>query len=202
MMNLRVRLAFGPLAAIVLCLGIFGLGLLVPGYNPVRQTVSEIGEVGSAARVPFTLMLCAVAGSLLIFASALREVSREAGHATLVAYLVGALAVCAAGVGVFAFPHAMHNVFGTSEIIGYQAPVAMAVTWRGKRQSTVVTFSWILYALLVLAIGANLAVLDPHGSFWAFERPFYGIVQRSLFVVWSIWCAGVGFILLFRSQRS
>jgi hypothetical protein len=31
--------------------------------------MSEIGEIGSPARIPFTVMLCAVAASLLVFAA-------------------------------------------------------------------------------------------------------------------------------------
>lgn len=65
--------------------------------------MSEIGEMGSPARFPFTIMLCCVALCLLVFA---------------------------AGVGIFAFPHPLHNIFGESELIGYQAPVAFALTWR------------------------------------------------------------------------
>jgi hypothetical protein len=50
-MNSNYRLLFGPLAAAILCFGIIGLALLLPGYSHVRQTVSEIGEIGSPARV-------------------------------------------------------------------------------------------------------------------------------------------------------
>ncbi len=46
------RLLSGPLAAIILGFGIGGLALLIPGYSHVHQTVSEIGEIGSPARVP------------------------------------------------------------------------------------------------------------------------------------------------------
>ena len=37
------RALFGPIAALLLLAGIVGLGLRVRGYDPVRQTVSEIG---------------------------------------------------------------------------------------------------------------------------------------------------------------
>jgi hypothetical protein len=47
----------------------------VPGYNPVFQTVSEIGEAGSPAQIPFTATLCAMALCLLIFAWAFATTS-------------------------------------------------------------------------------------------------------------------------------
>jgi uncharacterized membrane protein YjjB (DUF3815 family) len=65
-MKWNLRLLFGPVAAAVLVLGIAGLAPMVPGYSHVRQTMSEIGEVGSPARTYFTTMLCFVAGCLVI----------------------------------------------------------------------------------------------------------------------------------------
>lgn len=199
-MGLRTRLWFGPLAAVTLLLGIFGLGLLVPGYDQVRQTVSEIGEVGSPARIPFTIMLCTVAAFLLIFASALKETSRDSSDSALVAYFVGFMGISAAGVGLFAYPNAMHNLFGMSELIGYQAPLVLALTWRRHTWSSVVRFSWLMYALTILAIGANLSVLDRNGALWTYEKPVYGIVQRALFAVWFFWCAGTALLLLRRAK--
>ena len=89
----------------------------------MRQTVSEIGEIGSPARVPFAILLCCVAACILVFACAVRNISVQAGHSTLAAYVIGFMAVSAAGVGVFAYPYPLHNVFGISELIGYQAPL-------------------------------------------------------------------------------
>jgi hypothetical protein len=101
-MKWSFRLLFGPLAAAILFIGIVALAMRVPGYSHIRQTVSEIGPMGSPARVPFAVMLCAVSFCL-----------------------------------------------------------------RG-------------------------------GALWAVEKPFYGLVQRSLFVTWFGWCAGIGILLYSR----
>src|SRR5580658_4280149 len=84
----RSGLLFGPLAALLLACGIGGLPSFVPGYDSLRQTVSEIGEVGSPAQTPFTATLLLVALCLLIFAIALRNESRDAHVSVLPAYLV------------------------------------------------------------------------------------------------------------------
>ena len=196
------RLLFGPLAAVILAVGIVGLGLLVSDYSPVRQTVSEIGEMDSPARVPFTLMLCSVAACLIVFACGVRAVSMRAGHGTASAYLIGCMALAAAGVGIFAFPHPLHNIFGESELIGYQAPLAFALAWRGDMKARrLVAFSWVLFALIWVSIGLNLSSLMRHSSIWAEIKPFCGLVQRSLFAAWFTWCAGIG-LLLWRRDPS
>ncbi len=69
------RLLMGPLAACIFGVGVIVLARTIPGYSQIRQTVSEIGEVGSPARWLFTLMLCTVAVCLLIFSAAIRALA-------------------------------------------------------------------------------------------------------------------------------
>jgi hypothetical membrane protein len=198
--NRDTRLLFGPLAAAILAGGIVGVALMVPGYSQVRQTVSEIGEVDSPGRIPFTIMLCSVAACLLIFAAGIRAACRSAGRNSASAYLVGFMALSAAGVGIFAFPHPLHNVFGESELIGYQAPLAFALAWRGDlRAKGLARFSWVMFVLIWISIALNLSSLDRHAALWAELKPVYGLVQRSLFASWFCWSAGIG-IMLWRRE--
>jgi hypothetical protein len=197
------RLLFGPLAAAILTCGVVGLAFMVPGYSQVRQTVSEIGEMDSPARISFSIMLCCVAASLLVFASGVRAVSIKAGHGRLAAYLIGSMALSVAGIGLFPFPHPLHNVFGESELIAYQAPLALALGWRNdSKAGRLVSFSWILFALIWISIVLNLTSLDRHGPIWAYMKPIYGLVQRSLFATWFSWCAVVGALLWRRDWRN
>jgi len=191
-------LLFGPLAGAILAFGIAGLALLIPGYSHVHQTVSEIGEIGSPVRVPFAIMLFCVAACILVFASAVRDVSVAAHHSRLAAYVIGFMALPAAGIGLFAYPHPLHNLFGMSELIGYQAPLVLALTWRrDPRAKTLVVLSWILFALIWGAIALNLSAFD--APVWAYVKPVHGLAQRALFAAWFGWCAVVG-ILLFQRK--
>jgi len=200
-MKRSYRLLFGPLAAAAFGLGIAGLALLVPGYSHVHQTVSEIGEIGSPIRIPFAIMLCCVAACILVFASGVRDLSIAGGHPPLAAYLTGFMAFSAAGVGVFAYPHPLHNVFGTSELIGYQAPLVFALTWRREPVAkALVALSWILFALIWVAIVLNLSSIDRQGLIWAYVKPVHGLAQRALFAAWFGWCAVIGIMLFQRAQ--
>src|SRR6266513_4520570 len=199
-MTRNYRLLFGPLAGVILAFGIAGLALLIPGYSHVRQTVREIGQIGSPARVPFAIMLCCVAASILVFASAIHDVPVAAHDSRLAAYLIGFMALPAAGIGVFAYPHPLHNVFGLSELMGYQAPLILSLTWRRDPQAkALVTFSWVMFGIILVVIGLNLSAFDRHGLVWAYAKPVYGLVQRALFAAWFVWCAVVG-VLLFRRK--
>jgi len=188
-------------AAGILAIGIVGLALMLPGYSHVRQTVSEIGEIGSPARVPFTIMLVCVAACLVIFAIAVRELSIATQHSTAAAYLIGCMGLSAAGVGLFAFPHPLHNVFGLSELIGYQAPLVFAFTWKRDPQTqNLVVLSWLAALIVYAAIVLNLSGLIPNGVIWKQVKPVHGIAQRILFAGWFGWSAVAGLLLLGRNR--
>jgi hypothetical protein len=190
------RLLFGPLGALILVLGITGLPWLLPHYSSVHQTVSEIGEVGSPAMAPFSVMLLLCAVCMLVFASGLRRACLDSGHSALAAYLVGFFAVTATGLAFNPFPYPLHNVFGLSELVSYLAPFVLAVAWRREPGTPrLAVFVWLMAALMALAVAANLSVLDREGWLWSYEHPVYGLVQRSLFAVWGVWCIGVGLLL-------
>jgi hypothetical protein len=195
-MNKTTQLLFGPLAALILAAGIIGLGFLVPGYEPIRQTVSEIGEMDSPMRIPFAVMLCTVAVCLLIFAWGVGALARVRGRSTLAAWFIAFMAIPSAGVGVFAFPHPWHGLFGLSEIIGYQAPAVFALTWRRDPEArSAVGFSWLMFLVVWISIGANLFGVARQGDLWTAMKPYYGLVQRALFASWFVWATGLGLLL-------
>lgn len=190
------RLLFGPLAAVLFVATVAGLAAMLPGYNHVHQTVSEIGEMDSPMRVPFAAMLFAVAACIFVFALGLREICLAAGHSPIPAYLAGCMTVSIVGVAYFASPHPLHNVFGLSELVAYQAPAAFALSWRRERRArALVFFSWLAFIGVWTAILLNLSSLDPQGIVWAHVRPVIGIAQRALFGIWFGWVAVIGLAL-------
>ena len=196
------RLWFAPIAALLLFAGIFAVGLITPGYSHVRQTVSELGEVGSPGQIAFSVLLCLVAACLIIFAGAVAHSLRELGHSTLPAWFLGAMAISTAGVGLFAYPEPLHNIFGMSETVGYQAPLVAALVCKtDPRAKRIKAFSIVMYVAVLLAIAINLVALVRPAEIWSQIKPFFGVVQRSLFASWFIWCTGYA-LLLMRMRRA
>ncbi len=52
------------------------------------------------------------------------------------------------------------------------------------------SFSWLMFVLIWLAVGLNLASFDPTGEIWSRVKPVYGLAQRALFGSFFLWCAG------------
>jgi hypothetical protein len=134
-------------------------------------------------------------GAHLVFASAIRDVSVAAHHPRLAAYLIAFMALPAAGIGVFAYPHPAHNFFRMSELIRYQARLAFALAWRhDPRAKTLVGMSWIFFVLIWGAIALNLSAFA--APVWAYVKPVHGLAQRALFAAWFGWCAVLRTLLL------
>jgi hypothetical protein len=198
-MKRSLRFLFGPLGAAIFCIGVPVLALMVPGYSHVHQTVSEIGTLGTPGRLPVALMLGSISVCMFIFASAIRGAASSAGRNTIAAYLIVCMGISGLGVAIFATPHPLHNVFGMSEIVGYQAPLAFALAWKSNpKMRGLVIFSFIFFLLLWVSMGLNMSPLYP--PLWAELKPINGLVQRSLFLVWFGWCAVVG-IGMWRRER-
>lgn len=82
-------------------------------------------------------------------------------------------------------------------MIGYQAPLAFALSWRkDPRARRLVAFCWIMLALIWISIALNLIIFDRHRALWAEVKPIYGLIQRSLFAAFFCWCAGIGVLLV------
>jgi hypothetical membrane protein len=191
------RLWFGPVAVLLFIAGIFAIGTITPGYSHVRQTVSELGEAGSPGQLAFSALLCVVALCLVVCSSAVARTLRQLGCSSLPAVFVAAMAFSCAGVGIFSFPHPLHNIFGLSETVGLQAPLVAALVCRNQpRAKTIVVFSLIMYLAVAAAFAINLVPLVRPANLWPLVKPFFGLVQRSLFASWFIWVAGYAVLLM------
>jgi hypothetical protein len=162
------------------------LGVLLPGYDLVTQTISEIGEQGSPFETAFRAINLLVAGCFLLFAFGVYRFSGERNLSHAPAILLGFFALMETGVFVFEAPHPWHNMFGIASILGYLAPGILAITWPDARSlRSLRRVSIAAGAFLIVSLALNLSEL--------FVRVPYvlehiGIVQRTLFV-FHLWCA-------------
>ncbi len=135
----------GPAAALVFGLGVTRLGLIKPGYSPVRQTVSELGPLGDRGRISLAVLILIVGLSALLFACGLLSIARQSAMTGAPAYFVGLWVILIAGLAAFPSGHPLHNVFGPLQTIPFiGAPLAVALGWKGQGVAT--TASWIALA--------------------------------------------------------
>lgn len=194
MMRPDYRLLAGIAIPIVFGCSILVLATLVDGYSHVSQTVSEIGETGSAAEMPWKIADLLVALGFLAFASGIYRFARAKSVSVWPAYVVGYFGLMSIGISIFESPHPLHNLFGLSLTLGYMAPLVMALSWRKQDWAgSLVKYSWISWILVVIAIFLNLT---PAFARDLYPLEYYGLVQRSLFLVfYGFWCSVISWKL-------
>jgi hypothetical membrane protein len=196
-MSARFCLIFGLIAGATFIAASTILGALLPNYDPITQTVSEIGERGSPFETTFKVVNLFVAGCFILFAFGLYRFSKERRVSLLPAVLLGFFATMEVGTFVFESPHPWHNVFGISSLLGFLAPLALAIAWPNAADLIALRrVSVIAAAILILSLALNLSELFVRVSYIV---EHIGVVQRTL-LVFHLWCAYLG-LVLFQSAR-
>ena len=186
----RNLLPFGPLAGILFFATVYVLAVFLPEYSHVSETVSEIGEIGSPVATPFQAGMLAVNVCVILFASGLFSFARANNLPVLPALFVAWFGLVDIGTNVFPSPHPLHNVFGLSLTIGYMAPLVLAIAWRRSETArSMARASWIFAALLIASIFLNIS---PAFNRDLYPLEYYGLVQRSAFVLIYGWFAWLG----------
>lgn len=184
-MSTRQYLFFGLAIPIVFVSAILILASFVDGYNHVTQTISEIGENGSPMELPWKIANLTVAACFLFFSVGIYQVARLKSTSTMPAYFVGYFGLVFVGLSIFESPHPLHNVFGVAMIFGYLAPLVVCLTWKKYHWSqSVVKWSWVVLIFIIFALALNLY---PAFNSDTILVEYYGLVQRSLFVVYHGW---------------
>ena len=183
----RNLLLCGVLAGIVFFTTVYGLAALLPDYSHLAETISEIGEIGSPMATPFQVGMLAVNLLVLLFGAALLKFAKDRDLSSVPVYFVLFFGLADIGTNVFPSPHPLHNVFGLSLTIGYMAPLAFAIGWRrAETTRAIARISAVVALLLFVSIFLNIS---PAFNRDLYPLEYYGVVQRSAFVLFYGWCA-------------
>lgn len=171
---------------VLFILGTILLGGLAESYDPISQTVSEIGRTGSVVKVPWQI-LCVFVGLLSgVFSGLLISFARKNQLSVVPGLFLLSYALCQIGLGFFPVAHPLHNVFGLFMIIGYCAPLSFALLWKNRMSAAFTVVSFGCFLLVVAGIFLNLT---PAFSPELYPLEYYGVVQRFLLFTFYLYIA-------------
>jgi len=187
-MNSKTLLPLGWIAAAIFIIGSFILGSLLQDYNPLSQTVSEIGQNGSPLSFHWQVFSTSIGLLLILFAIGVISFAKENKLSIAPGIFMLTYGIAQLGVGMFPSPHQLHNVFGLSMTLGYFSPLVFALSWKSKMGKGFKQISLLAFALIVLGIFLNLS---PAFAPALYPLEYYGIVQRFLLFAFYVY---VGFV--------
>ena len=176
-MNTPKTLYSGAIAAATFIIGSLILGSLLPDYNPVSQTVSEIGQNGSPLYQTWQVFSIVVGALMIVFAMALITFARKNKNSILPGIFMLSYGLSQFGIGFYPAPHPLHNVFGLSMTLGYFSPLVFALAWKNKLGKGFKSISILTFILIILGIFLNLS---PAFAPTLYPMEYYGMVQRFL----------------------
>jgi len=170
-------LHLGWIAGASFIIGSLLLGSLLPDYNPVSQTVSEIGQIGSPLAMPWHIFSVSIGLLIILFSVGIILFARQNKLSILPGIFILSYGISQFGIGFYPSPHSLHNVFGLSMTIGYFSPLVFALSWKTKLSKNFRNISFLSFILIIFGIFLNLSpAFDPT----LYPLEYYGIVQRFL----------------------
>ena len=186
----QFMLSSGWLGAAAFIIGSLLLGSMLSDYNPVSQTVSEIGQIGSPLAMPWHIFSVSIGLLMILFSIGIISFAKQNKLSVLPGIFMLSYGISQFGIGFYPSPHSLHNVFGLSMTIGYFSPLVFALTWKTKLSKNFRNISYLSFILIMIGIFFNLSpAFDPT----LYPLEYYGIVQR--FVLFTFY-AFTGYISL------
>ena len=186
-------LGTGWIAGCAFIIGTLLMGAILEDYSIVSQTVSEIGQQGSSLEATFRIFSLMIGILLILFAVGILQLSRKKGLSLVPGISLLTFGLAEFGIGIFASPHPLHNVFGLSLTIGYFSPLMFFLLWKSKLGSQFKWISLLIFFLVIIGIFLNLSPLFTPDLY---DLHYYGLVQRFLLYTFYAYCAYVSLQLL------
>ncbi len=187
-MNSKTLLSLGWIAATIFIIGTFILGGLLEVYNPVSQTISEIGQNGSPLYFHWQVFSISIGVLLIFFAAGVLSFAKTNKLSIVPGLFMLSYGISQFGIGMFPSPHQAHNIFGLSMTIGYFSPLVFVLAWRNKMGKDFKQISLLAFVLIILGITLNLS---PAFAPTLYPLEYYGTVQRFLLFAFYVY---VGFV--------
>ena len=170
-------LSLGWFTSALFIVGSLVMGSLVNDYDPMAQTVSEIGKEGSPMYLYWQLFSLTVGTLLILFAFGLNVFAGSHKWPMLPGMFMMFYGISQFGIGWFPSPHYLHNIFGLSMTIGYLSPLVFALSWKNRLGNSFKMISILTFILILLGIFLNLT---PAFAPDLYPMDYYGLVQRFL----------------------
>ncbi len=193
----------GIVGPCIFVVGIWIFGLIRPGYDPFRQHISELGEIGSSNAEIFNIVVFLGLGLLMIaFSIGLKRGINDGKISKFVPILIAASGFGWIGASIFSCDQACVTVSVTGKMHNLSAIVAlfgMMIAPFGIRSQLKKDPRWESYRLFSLVMGIVAlictAIMFSTAVIPSLE-PYRGLIQRLAFYPPLLWM-GVMAIRLF-----
>ena len=183
----RQLLLFGYWVVILFWVMTFISGYVHGNYNHLKNTISELGAIGTKSEFFTSSSLMLLAALNIVFCMGFYKASRTRRISLLPSILSFAMPVSMIWAGIFTMGNEFHGATGWVPLLIIIGSILSYFLWKRKsylyqlRQTSLIAF---MIMLLILT-----RFIRPFGY------EFEGLVQRFFYLGWSMWTISVTYFL-------
>jgi hypothetical protein len=177
-MKTRLLLNLGTATALIFWVGSIVAGIIHGNYNPLDNTISELGALGTKSHLFMTVVMYLDSICGVLFIVGLIMACRQLGLNILPVVTAISMPFTAFWTTYFPLPNPSHGATGPVFFLLYIGIILSFFLWRGEKLKTVRISSAIS---LLLLLGIFL-------RFTSFVYGHEGLIQRFVYAGWSVWC--------------
>lgn len=179
----RTFLGFGTGAVILFWVSTVICGSIHGNYSHSRDTISELGALGSHSQYLFSGLLSLVAIMGLSFSWGLLRVCRAKELSPIPILPIVFFFLANIGVALYPLGDPMHPLMGQISEVIMLGPILALVFWRGPTNFGLRIFSMAAMAFFIFSLLLLLAGWLPD----SFVQSHSGLLQRIFHAGWSFW---------------
>jgi hypothetical membrane protein len=177
-MKTKFLLNLGTTLAIIFWVGSSIAGIVHGNYDPLDNTISELGKIGTKSHLFMTAVMYLDGICGVLFIVGLVMACRQFRLNIIPAIMAISMPFTALWTTYFSLPSPMHAATGPVFFLLYIGIILSFFVWRGEKLKTVRILSAVS---LVLLLGIFL-------RFTSFIYGHEGLIQRFVYAGWSVWC--------------
>ncbi|HVS91015.1 MAG TPA: DUF998 domain-containing protein [Mucilaginibacter sp.] len=179
----RTLLSLGTGAVVLFWVSTIICGYIHGHYNHGRDTISELGALGSRSQYLFSWLLSFVALMGLGFSWGLLRVCRLTKMSPIPIVPIVVFFLANVGIAFYSLGDPMHPVVGQISEIIMLGPILVLVFWRGPANFGLRMFSMVALAFFILSLLLLLSGWLPD----SYVQSHSGLLQRIFHAGWSFW---------------
>lgn len=178
--TVRLLLFSGLLVPIIFWTSTIIAGILHGNYNHFRDTVSELGAIGTRSEKLMTIFtwICTILS--FTFLVGLVTVCRKLNFNKLPLIGILGFTIMFGWAATFHSGNSLHSKAGPALILLLIGPLLSTILWRGKEFKKLRLFSVLSFAIMLLIILRAIPST-------IIQNNYTGLIQRFVHLGWSVW---------------
>jgi hypothetical protein len=178
--TIRLLLFSGLLIPFIFWTSTIIAGSVHGNYNHFRDTVSELGGIGTQSEELMTIFtwICTIIS--LVFLVGLTIVCRQLNLNRIPLVGILGFSIMFGWAAIFHSGNPLHSKAGPALLLLVIGPLLAAILWRGKRLRKLRLFSLVSFVIMLLIIVRAI----PSATI---QNNYTGLIQRLVHLGWSVW---------------